>query len=236
MPDGLGFIFLCQSVILFSDIYRLLLIKELKINISATGKKELIQDSRINAALFAELAAGNEIAFRQIFHYYTPRLLPFVFSIVKSEAVAEEIVQDVFLKLWTNRVDVAQKEAPSSWLFTIAANQSLTFLRRMSVEKRYIDTIKVQIEDAWLHNPTEHQLFLREDEALLKKAMDTLPPQQKLIYTLSRQEGLSHKEIADQLNISPNTVKNHIVTAVRTLREFIRRSSIIFFLIFFIFN
>ena len=176
------------------------------------------------------------MAFRKIFHYYTPRLLPFVFSIVKSEAVAEEIVQDVFLKLWTNRHDVAQKESPSSWLFTIAANQSLTFLRRMSVERKYIDSIKIQIKEAWLQNPTEDQLFLREDEALLKKAMDTLPPQQKLIYTLSRQEGLSHKEIADQLNISPNTVKNHIVTAIRTLREFIRKSSIIFFCIFFISN
>lgn len=180
-----------------------------------------------------ELARDNEMAFRQLFHYYTPRLLPFVFSIVKSEAVAEEIVQDVFLKLWTNRHDVARKEAPASWLFTIAANQSLTFLRRMSVEKRYIDTIKVQIEEAWLQNPTEDQLLLRENEALLKKALDTLPPQQRRIYTLSRQEGLSHKEIADQLHISPNTVKNHLVTAIRTLREFIRKSGIIFFCIFF---
>lgn len=212
------------------------LTKTLNTNILDTGKKEPIQDRDTNTALFAELAKGNEMAFRQLFHYYTPRLLPFVFSIVKSEAVAEEIVQDVFLKLWTNRHAIAQKEAPSSWLFTIAANQSLTFLRRMSVEKRYIDTIKVQIEDAWLQNPTENQLFLREDEALLKKALDTLPPQQKLIYTLSRQEGLSHKEIADQLKISPNTVKNHLVTAIRTLREFIRKSGIIFFWIFFISN
>lgn len=211
----------------------MLLINVLKNNRVATAKKELIQDRPINAELFAQLAGGNEIAFRQIFHYYTPRLLPFVFSIVKSEAVAEEIVQDVFLKLWTHRHDVAGKEAPSSWLFTIAANQSLTFLRRMSVERRYIDTVKEQIDEARLQNPTEDQLFLRENEALLKKALDNLPPQQKLIYTLSRQEGLSHKEIADQLNISPNTVKNHIVTAVRTLREFIRKSSIIFFCIFF---
>ena len=219
---------------LFSDIYNLLLVKELKINILATGKKQPIQDRPINAALFVQLAGGNEMAFRQVFHYYTPRLIPFVFSIVKSDAVAEEIVQDVFLKLWSNRHDVAQKDDPSSWLFTIAANQSLSFLRRMSVERRYIDNVKVQIEQAWLENSTEDQLFLRENEALLKKAMDTLPPQQKLIFTLSRHEGLSHKEIADQLNISPNTVKNHIVTAVRTLREFIRKSSIIFFCIFFI--
>ncbi len=176
------------------------------------------------------------MAFRQIFHYYTPRLLPFVFSMVKSDAVAEEIVQDVFLKLWTNRVEVAQKEAPSSWLFTVAANQSLTFLRRMSVERRYIDKVKAEIDQAWFQNPTEDLLFLREDEALLKKAIDALPPQQKLIYTLSRHEGLSHKEIADQLNISPNTVKNHIVTAVRALREFIQKASIIFFCIFFISN
>ena len=192
-----------------------------------------MQDRNSNAELFKLLAEGNELAFRQVFHYYTPRLQPFVFSIVKSDAVAEEIVQDVFLKLWINRHDVAQKDNPSSWLFTVAAHQSLNFLRRMSVERRYIDSVKVQIEQAWLENPTEDQLFLREDEALLKKAIDTLPPQQKLIYSLSRQGGLSHREIANQLNISPNTVKNHIVTAVRTLKEFIRKASLFFCIIFY---
>jgi RNA polymerase sigma-70 factor (ECF subfamily) len=192
-----------------------------------------MQDHPVNTELFVQLAAGDEHAFRQVFHYYTPRLQPFVFSIVKSAAISEEIVQDVFMKLWINRHDVAAKDNPASWLFTVAANQSLGFLRRMSVERRYINKVKLQIQEAWEQSPTEDQLFFKEHEALFKQAIEILPPQQKLIYTLSRQEGFSHKEIADQLNISPSTVKNQIVTAVRTLREFIRKAGIIF-LIFFV--
>mgnify|MGYP002379812613 CR=1 FL=1 len=187
----------------------------------------------MNAELFALLASGDEAAFRRVFHYYTPRLQPFVFSIVKSNAIAEEIVQDIFLKLWANRQAVAQKDNPSSWLFTVAAHQSLSFLRRMSVERRYIDSVKAQLAQAAIQNPTEDQLFLREGEALLKKALEILPPRQKLIYTLSRHEGFSHKEIADQLNISPNTVKNHIVTALRTLQDFVRKAGIVIFCLFF---
>jgi len=187
----------------------------------------------MNAELFALLAEGDETAFRRVFHYYTPRLRPFVFSIVKSDAVAEEIVQDIFLKLWANRQSVAQKENPSSWLFTVAARQSLSFLRHMSVERRYIDSVKAQIAHASLQSPVEDRLFLREDEALLKKAVDVLPPRQKLIYTLSRHEGFSHKEIADQLNISPHPVKNHIVTAIRTLQDFVRKAGFIVFYLFF---
>jgi RNA polymerase sigma-70 factor (family 1) len=190
-------------------------------------------DPQINAELFTLLADGDEQAFRQVFHYYTPRLLPFVFNIVKSDAIAEEIVQDVFLKLWTNRQDVAQKDSPSSWLFTVAAHSSLSFLRRVSIERHYIDRIKLQMQQTWEQNPTEDQLFLAEDEALLRKAIDTLPPQQQLVYTLSRQAGLSHKEIAEKLGISPNTVKNHLVAALKTLRESIRKANIIFLVLFF---
>ncbi|HRE52713.1 MAG TPA: RNA polymerase sigma-70 factor [Flavitalea sp.] len=195
-----------------------------------------MQDCQMNAELFTLLAAGDETAFRRVFHYYTPRLRPFVFSIVKSNAVAEEIVQDIFLKLWANREAVAQKENPSSWLFTVAARQSLSFLRHMSVERRYIDSVKAQIAQHSLQNPIEDRLFLREEEALLKKAVEILPPRQKLIYTLSRHEGFSHKQIADQLNISPHTVKNHIITALRTLQDFVRKASIIVSCLFFTAN
>jgi RNA polymerase sigma-70 factor (family 1) len=193
-----------------------------------------MQGEEINTELFEKLAAGDEQAFRRVFHYYAPRLLHFVLDIVKSEAVAEEIVQDVFMKLWMNREAVAEKDNPSSWLFTVASHQAITFLRRMSVERRFIDHIKQQVQEARLLNPTEDQLLLRENEALLYKAMNTLPPQQKLIYKMSRWDKLTHKEIADRLDISPNTVKNHIVTAVQSITDFIRKAgSFIFFTIFF---
>lgn len=188
-----------------------------------------MQDKPINKEHFVELAGGDEQAFRRVFHYYTPRLLAFAFSIVKSEAVAEEIVQDVFMKLWINREAIAEKDNPASWLFAVTSNLALTFLRHMSVERRFVDKVKLQMQDVPQHNPVEDHLFLQESEALLKKAMDMLPPRQQLTYQLSRQEGLSHKEIAERLGVSPNTVKNQIVSAIRSISDFIRKASIIFF-------
>lgn len=192
-----------------------------------------MQDHSNNSELFIQLAAGDEHAFRQVFHYYTPRLQPFVFNIVKSAVITEEIVQDVFMKLWINRHEVAAKDNPPSWLFTVAAHQSLSFLRRMSVERRYIDSVKIQMQEAGQLNPAEDQLLLKEGEYLANRAIDSLPPQQKLIYMLSRHEGLSHLQIAEQLQISPNTVKNHIVTAVRTLRKILGKIHMFIFFILF---
>ncbi|MBV4359253.1 RNA polymerase sigma-70 factor [Pinibacter aurantiacus] len=188
-----------------------------------------MQEALMHNELFVRLAAEDEQAFRQLFHYYTPRLQPFVFSIVKSDAVAEEIVQDVFLRLWTNRESVARKDNPSSWLFTVASNLSISYLRKKSIERRFIEKVKEEMVELRQQNMIEEEMFLRENQELLKRAIDTLSPQQKLAYTLSRNEGLAHKEIAERLGISPNTVKNHIVNAVHSITDFIRKATKIFF-------
>jgi len=188
-------------------------------------------DQHITRELFIRVAAGDEQSFRQIFHHYAPRLNPFVLNIVKSEAFAEEIVQDVFLKLWVNRVQVSEKDSPSSWLFTVAAHQSFSFLKKRSTERRFIDSVKKQMLDHGGSSPTEDIIFSRENEVLLQEAMNRLPPQRQAIYRLSRTEGLTHKEIADKLNISSNTVKNQLVNAIRSIREYVRKSGALLFIL-----
>lgn len=192
-----------------------------------------MQDTRNHSALFRQLAEGNEEAYRSLFHYFTPRLQPFVFSIVKSEVVAEEIVQEVMLKLWTHRQSIIEKENPSSWVFTVASNQAISFLRRVAQERRYIDSIKASMETIRQKNPSEEQLIYRENVQLLKSAIDQLPPQQQLIYRMSRMEGLTHKEIADKLGISSHTVKNHLVSATKSILARISKN-FIFFSVFFL--
>lgn len=177
--------------------------------------------------LFLQIADGDENAFRKVFHSFNQRLFPYVLNIVKSSTVAEEIVQEVFLKLWTNRQAVAAMDNPVAWLFTVAANQSFTYLKRISTEQRVIDKIKQSMHAS--ENPTDEYIFFNESKTILQKAVGELPAQRQVIYKLSREEGLNHQQIADQLNLSPNTVKNQLVSALRTIREQLQKTAGVFF-------
>ncbi len=188
-----------------------------------------IAGENTNNEWFINLAKGDEDAFRQIFHYYNARLQPFVFGLVKSSAVAEEIVQDVFMKLWIHRVAVSEKDNPSSWLFTVAANQSFTYLRKMATERKFIEEAKRKMEEAAGDSTPEISFLSREAEGLIKSAMDALPPQRKLIFQMSRFEELTHKQIAEKLEISPNTVKNQLVSAIRSIQEFLKKAGTLLF-------
>lgn len=182
-----------------------------------------------NKNWFVNLARDDEESFKLIFHYYTKRLHPFVAGLVKSDAVAEEIVQDVFLKLWIHRVQVSEKDNPSSWLFTVAANQSFSFLRKMSTQRKFIEEVKGQMADPGSGRSTDLHFLSKETEHLIREAMETLPAQRKLIFRLSRFEELSHKQIAEQLGLSPNTVKNQLVSAIKTIQEFLKKAGTLLF-------
>ncbi|HVS97791.1 MAG TPA: RNA polymerase sigma-70 factor [Puia sp.] len=177
-----------------------------------------------NNPLFAHLAEGDEAAFEQLFHYYTPRLHPFIFNVVKSREVTEEIVQEVFLKLWTHRRDVAAKDRPDSWLFTVAANTAYTYIKRKSYERAFIDHAKTLMAPSFSHNATEELVVDKEVERLLRQAVDSLPAQRRAVFQLARTEGLSRREIAHRLRISPNTVKNQLGSAIQSIREFMRKA------------
>ena len=174
--------------------------------------------------LFQRIAQGDEAAFRDIFHIFTPRLHVFLYRIVKSESITEGLIQDVFMKLWLNREEVAQKEEPASWLFTVAANQAFNHLKRMSTKQRYIDYIKREMA---VDTPpeAEESLALKESREAFYEALEKLPQQRRLIFTMSRLEGLTHKEIAVKLQISPFTVKNQVIAALDFMRKHLHRNS-----------
>jgi RNA polymerase sigma-70 factor (family 1) len=178
--------------------------------------------------LFELVGKGDETAFREIFHYYTPRLNPFIFKIVKSGPVAEGIVQDVFIKLWLHREQVAQKDDPSSWLFTVAANLAFNYLKKVSTQQRYIEYIKSAIAESNDMPEAEHLLISKDNHAALHTAVEKLPPQRQRIFKLSRMEGLSYKEIAEKLDISPFTVKNQLVAALDYIRKYLKKTDAFF--------
>lgn len=173
--------------------------------------------------LWRRLAAGDEAAFTVLFYQYNRKIYPFILRKVKSEIVAEEIIQDTFLKLWANHEQIASMHSPDGYLYRIAVNLTLDHLRKQARSQDFLDSLK----DSNWQPPSniEQQLYYRETKAALDKALEQLPAQRKTIYLL-RQEGLTYEEIATQLNISPNTVRNQLVSAFRSIREYLQGQGI----------
>ncbi len=168
-------------------------------------------------ALFARMARGDEAAFGSIFFHYTALIRPFIFSITRSEAITEEIVQEVFLNVWLNRAKMAEGDNYRAYIFTASNNHVYTWLKKRARELRLHSEIGETMPD--IDNSIEETIDLKESITIIEKAVENLPPQKKLIWRLSRGEGLSHEQIADRLGLSKNTVKNHLVVAIKMIRE-----------------
>jgi RNA polymerase sigma-70 factor (ECF subfamily) len=177
-------------------------------HVSGYTEKELLQLS----------TEGDEKAFAEIFHRYKFKLYGFIYRLTQSQEMAEDIVQETFLRLWKNRDQLGNIEHLSSYIFRMAQNQAITGFKRMAMETMIIRQLLTGEKDFSPSTP-ESELALKEMEGLFRKAVDNLPPQQKKVYLLSREEGLKHEEIAERLQISRGTVKNHMIQLLRTLRS-----------------
>ncbi|MEP6595098.1 MAG: sigma-70 family RNA polymerase sigma factor [Ginsengibacter sp.] len=186
-------------------------------------QQDLIYDE---GYLFQQVAHGDEQAFNRIVYYFYPTLMPFITGLTKSKEVAEEIIQETFLKLWINKGKL-QTENLGGWLHMVAVNMAYTHLKRVAVEGRLLAHLRNTQPGHSLS--TEEDLVLKESETLMYNAVSRLPAQQQLVYKLSREDGLSRDEIAQQLNISPNTVKNHLLKAMQSIKVFMNKATKIFF-------
>lgn len=162
------------------------------------------------------ISQGDEKAFRSLFDQHHSRLSQYTFNIVKSREVAEELVMDVFLKLWLAREKIIAIENMNGFLFRVAYNKSIDFFRASAKDRQFTELLweKVQMPSP---DNADAPLLTREYESKLRDAINLLTPQRKKIFSLSRDSGLSHAQIAQELGISKNTVANTIVDA----RQFI---------------
>ncbi|RPD38606.1 RNA polymerase sigma factor [Chitinophaga barathri] len=163
-------------------------------------------------------AGGNELAFTRLFHGYKYKLYGFVFRLTGSHSSAEDVVQDIFEKLWKDREVLLQIESFQSYVFRMAQNYAINGFKRMAREV----VILKQLADAPVTSSTitpQGSLALKETQERLHNAIQQLPPQQKIVFLLSREEGIKHEEIARRLQITTGTVKNHMIQALRTLRK-----------------
>lgn len=169
--------------------------------------------------LFRRMAEGEELAFRAFFDLNKSRLFRFMLGISKSEAVAEELTHDVFLKIWTNRSSLSAVENPGKYIFTIARNTAVDHLRKVASEAKMLDQLWSDMNET--HDPTGELMEATESERLIREAIERLTPQKQLIFRLSREEGMNHERIAAQLNISKSTVNNHLVQSLRAIRQYL---------------
>ncbi len=168
--------------------------------------------------LFARIAEGDERAFHTFFEKYKNKLYYFFLEMTGLQSAAEECVQDVFLRLWVSRRSLVGVDRPDGYLFIMARNRGLDFIKQAGRERALLKSLAEQTP--WAERSTEETLQYRESRELLQKALTLLPQQQQKVYILSKLEGFSREEIALQLDISANTVKNHLSEAVKSVREF----------------
>ena len=176
--------------------------------------------------LITLLKKGDMKAFDAIYEKYCQRLYGFVFRYVKQEQDAEEIVQEVFIKIWESRKKIDTYSSFDSFIFTITYNTTISLLRKKVNEKKYLDHLRYrqQIDNA---EEIISDIRYKELNSNLQLIVDKLTPRQKEIFSLSREMGLTHAEIAKKLDISPNTVKNHLVSILSFLKSNIDSTLII---------
>ncbi|AYD48088.1 RNA polymerase sigma factor [Arachidicoccus soli] len=185
-----------------------------------------------NEQLFELLRCSDERAFTEIFFRYDKRIYKFIFKMVKDDNIATDITQEVFIKIWKKRellVDIHNAEA---YIFTIASNLTLNQIKK-SLREAHIKEMLQTIQRQNNAYNADNTLLLHDSEALILDIVEALPPQQKRIYQLSREQGLNYNEISSTMKISSNTVRNHLVKALHTIRTRIeKQDQIILFLIF----
>ena len=148
-----------------------------------------------------------------------------VYSYTKSRFVAEELVQEAFIRLWKNRSQLTAIEDPTAYLYRMIFNHINNYIKKTANEKKILDRALAKMDPA--ADNTQQQLEANEMTRIITAAVERLPPQKKIIYRLSREQGLSYQEIATQLNLSPHTVKNHLVEAMKLLRAYLKDHALV---------
>lgn len=170
--------------------------------------------------LLSSVADGDEYAFKCLYAHYFKELKPLLKKYASPDIEMQEILQETFLKVWLNRDNLTEIVNFKAWVYTVASREYLIALRkRLNYDKRLTGyRSNVIIENAKAQTPTDIMSF-SEVHSFVLKTIAKLPPKRRQIYELNRQEGLKINEIAELLALSPQTVKNALQSASKTIRE-----------------
>jgi RNA polymerase sigma-70 factor (ECF subfamily) len=173
-----------------------------------------------DAELFTDLRSGSPAALDELFRRHYPDLCRTAVRFTRNEAAAEDIVQDTFVNLWSKRERLSTTpDAVGAYLRRAVRNRSLNYLR----DRKRIPVDDAEPEGEPVHSapPPDAVLEAQELQLRINRAIDRLPERCRLVFVMSRIEEMSHREIADGLDISTKTVENQMTRAYRFLREWL---------------
>ena len=170
--------------------------------------------------LFRLVSEGDELAFRQLFEAYTPKLKTFFLKMTKEVSLARELVQETFLNIWCYRSSLAAVEKPSTYIYRIASNVAIAHFRKEDLQRKLV---AAAVGSGSNDQPDTFDILrLKEVQEAVTLAVRQLPAQQQEVFRLSREQGLSRSEIAAKLGLAEKTVRNHLTLALRSVQQFLR--------------
>ena len=183
--------------------------------------------------LYRKLKEGNELAFKALFQKYYSAMCHFAFQFLQDSEMAEETVQEFFVRLWEKRQSLNIETAVSQYFFRSIKNQCLNQIQHQKIRKQYASKMMESF-----HQAVDPEQYFMEVDLIkrIEKCIESLPPKRQEIFRLSREQGLKYKEIADELNISIKTVEAQMGLALKYLREELKEFSNYLLSLLLIFN
>lgn len=179
-------------------------------------------DDNNDRQLVSRLKVGDKKAFEEIFRKYREKIYYFAIRYYNSAEDAENVVQDVFIKLWDEREGVKEELSLNNYIYTIAKNHLFNIHRKKINEKAY----RSYIVDHLVHiSNLENELIYADLKAKIDEIIDELPAQRKKVFIMSNMEGFSNKELASELNLSVRTIEVHKSLALQTIRKALTKLS-----------
>ena len=170
--------------------------------------------------LVKQFMQGNEKAFSTLFNTYRDDVYAYSVSMLKTPILVEGIVQDVFLNIWEQKDRLNPNLSFKSYVFTITRNLTFNLISKVANNRKLKEEVFYTSQKAY--SPIEDKIAEAEYEIIKNKAIEQLPPKRRIIFKMSRNKGMSYKEISSELNISVSTVKGQTSKALATIREFLR--------------
>jgi len=184
--------------------------------------------------LVRTLKKGDVFAFNELFHKYSQKVYNFSIKHLENEEDVKDLVQEIFMKIWDKRKEIDANKSFNGFLFTITLNLIRNYFRKKVKDRKLINKWLEETEP--YSDSTKLSIEFRSLEKVVNTIVEQLPPKRRMVFRLSRNEGLSNDDIARRMNIQKKTVENHLNLALRYLRERLQEQSflvILFFVLFY---
>jgi len=177
----------------------------------------MIDDNiRTDQELSSLLRHGDKSAFARLYEMYSQRIYTNLIRLLKDEDLAQELLQEVFVRIWDKRETLQVETSFRSYLYRVSENLVRDFFRKAAKDKRMMEQLIMAASELYIDN--EELYIHKENNILLHQAIDTLPPQRRRIFILCKIEGKSYNEVSEITGVSVSTVNDHIVKATKAIR------------------